>query len=278
MYAKDLLLRVFDADVVEGATYDDCVLLLDGAIRLGVAMDDDLSGEIITWLLDSYGLVGWPETPRVGQLVNGYDGWYGTVLYPEIVTLRQDAHVIELPAHTKEVAVSAFTGDKQFVQCEKHESPEGVVIPAVAPEEAQAVVEAAVIDNIAALGREGLTAKTVRQLKAMCRLLSVRIGGRKAEIVARLALLASIEEVPEPEVVGDATKYPVGIAELLPALQHVTSDGRWYLKDYRIAFRLEVDGRILEWSQKGIVPRKWQGFAGTAMLVPAVVAPVASAS
>ncbi len=300
MYCKDLLLRVFDADVVEGATYDDCVQLLDGAIRLGVDMDEELSNEIVTWLLDSYGPVDWPETPRVGQLVNGYDGDFGLFVYPIPPRMRQDAHVIEISrkettvssqfvaaAERRQDAVEQMMTDAiaatkrsiaEMLDKKAAEAPERLEVTS---EEAAAGLEVAVIENIWALGTEGLARKTVRQLQAMCRLISVKVGGRKAEIVARLAQLVEFEEVPEAEetVAGDPMKYLVTLAELLPQLAHRTSDGRWYLKGYRISFVLEVDGKMLKWSQKGLVPNKWTKFAGEAMLVPAViVVPASSAS
>lgn len=280
MYCKDLLLKVFAADVVEGATYNDCVQLLDGAIRFRVAMSDEVEDEVMTWLLDTYGPVDWPEEPRVGLLVNGYDGprdlWQYSLPDARFMRppLRQDAHVIEFAANwfqRKETTVTdGFTGNKEFVEVEKHESPEGVEVCEIAPEEVTSMLEVAVIESIWTLGEEGLAAKTVRQLKAMCRLLSCRIGGKKADIVARLADLARLEETPE--AVGDPKQYLVSLEELLPHLAHRTPDGRWYLKNYRINFVLELDGRVLRWSQKGLVPKKWTKFEGEAMLVPAVVA------
>ncbi len=238
--ALDLLGQVFGTETAEDATYDDCVELLGGSLRMGVVMAPELRVGVTAFLADA---------------------------------ANEAASLVE-------EEVDVFTGDKEFVEVEKHQSPAGVE---VAPKEAVPVLEVAMIANIAALGNMGLTAKTVRQLKAMCRLLEVKIGGCKAEIVARLACLAGLEPVPwtkapeaEEPVAGDPTKHLVSLAELLPRLSHRTSDGRWYLKGYRINFVLESNGRVLKWSQKGIVPKKWTKFAGEAMLVPAVIVVPAS--
>lgn len=281
MTGHELLAQVLDSETAAEATLDDCIVLLNGALRLKADMDPELLSEVEHWLFSQWEALEpiaapWPTAPQLAQLTNGYDGWYSVALYPDNSNLRQDAHVIELPIH-KEVAMSEFVGDKEFIEVEKHPSPAGVEVPG-APlempesvrEEVAGMVEAAVIDNIAGLGIAGLAAKTVRQLKAMCRLLSCRIGGRKAEIVARLAGLAELTEmVPEPKApVGDPQRYAVSMAELLPSLVHRTSDGRWYLKEHKVVFL--ATSTTEAWACKGINAKVWAKYEGLVMLVPAV--------
>ncbi len=259
---RSLLTRVLklSAEQVADATEEDCVNLLDGALRLGVSTlkkDVELETEVlefVTAALDAEEAANEIEFTRKETTVSSQVEAAAERQHKAADQMMQDA----IEATKRSIA--------EMLAKEAAEAPEQLE---VAPETAAGTLEVAVIENIWALGTEGLARKTVRQLKALCRLLSAKVGGRKAEIVARLAQLAELNEMPKAKApVGDPKKYAVTIAELLPSLVHRTSDGRWFLKEHKVAF-LKTD-TTRAWACKGIKPKTWAKYEGLVMLVPAV--------
>lgn len=279
MSGQELLAQVFDTDTAAEATTDDCIELLDGALRLGVVMDSELMDAVETWLYQQWEepvLVAsvWPLAPRVGLLVNGCDErdddcWIASYLLIHQVPsyLRMDAHIVEMPR--KEFAVP--NDDRQFIECQKHQAVGAnqigvptTPVPLSAPEQR----------------RENAARKMLADAIAATKRAIERLPAAKPDVAALVVeTIAANKEAfakvmvpqPEPAVIGDPQKYAVTIAELLPSLIHRTSDGRWFLKGHRIHYRLDVEGRTIKWSSRGLHPKKWDRFEGTVMLVNAVV-------